>query len=78
MPGLGAALSRRFSEAGLAVSIGARDGERVAALAAEIVPGSLAGMEAERFEGFVERARPCLVRAQIEEGPGFFRWRKGY
>ena len=68
-PGFGAALSRRFSEAGLAVSIGARDGERVAALAAEIVAAGGHAVGVAVDAGDEASVTDFAARAERDLGP---------
>ena len=60
-------MQRRITRDGAGLESGDRHHVERCKLAAEVVPGSLAGMEAKRLEGFVERARPRLVRAQIKD-----------
>ena len=68
-PGLGAALARRFAAAGFAVAAGARDGARVAALAADIIAagGTALGVPVDASDGAA--VKDFVARTERDLGP---------
>lgn len=68
-PGLGAALARRFTAARFAIAIGARDGERVAALAGEITAVGGQAFGASVDAGDEASVTDFVARAERDLGP---------